>query len=198
MTATRSDQADLAVLVVDELPGPLEQASLLVEAAGHVAVAGATDVAGVTSALAQQRVDALVVALHEDRAHALELIETVAAHSDCPIVLLFDRDDPVLVREALDCGADAYADRETLGSLESALTLAVRRHDEVGGLARQIRNLESGAARRGLIERAKGVVMERHGVDERAAYEMLRRQARSSRTTLAHVAEAVLDARALF
>jgi response regulator NasT len=150
------------------------------------------------SALAQHHLGAMVVAVHEDREHALRLIDVVAARTDCPIVLLFDRDDPTLVSEALDRGADAYADRDTLGSLESAMTLARRRHDEVDGLSQQIRDLEGGAARRALIERAKGVVMERHGVEERTAYEMLRRRARSSRTTVAHVAEAVLDARALF
>jgi response regulator NasT len=198
MTAALPHPADPAILVVDELPEPLEHAVHLVEDAGHQVVAQATDLGGVMSALAQHHVDALVVAMHEDREHALRLIEAVAARCDCPIVLLFDRDDPALVRDALDRGADAYADRETLGSIESALLLARRRHDEVHGLARQIRELEGGAARRALIERAKGVVMERHGVEERAAYEMLRRRARSSRVTLAHVAEAVLDARALF
>jgi AmiR/NasT family two-component response regulator len=198
MAAALPHQADLAVLVVDELPGPLEHASRLVEAAGHHVVAAATDLGGALSALAKHRLDAMVVAMHEDREHALQLIEAVATRSGCAVVLLFDRDDPLLVRDALDRGAAAYADRETLGSLESAMTLARRRQAEVGDLSSQIRDLEGGAARRALIERAKGVVMERHGVEERTAYEMLRRQARSSRTTLAHVAEAVLDARALF
>jgi response regulator NasT len=198
MTMLLPDQEPLAIVVVDELPEPLDEAARLVESAGHHVVGRATDVRGVTAALAQRRADALVVALHEDREHALALVGALAGRTGASVVLLFDEDDPLLVRAALARGADAYADRETLGSLESAIELARYRYNEVHGLAKQIVELEEGAARRALIERAKGVVMERHGVEERAAYEMLRRRARSSRTTLARVAEAVLDARALF
>jgi response regulator NasT len=198
MTASLPDPEPLAIVVVDELPEPLAQAARLVASAGHRVIGTATDVRGVTAVLAQGRADALVVALHEDREHALTLVDALAGRSGAPVVVLFDGDDPPFVRAALARGAEAYADRGTLGSLESALELARHRYNEVHGLARQIVELEEGAARRALIERAKGVVMERHGVEERAAYEMLRRRARSSRTTLARVAEAVLDARALF
>jgi AmiR/NasT family two-component response regulator len=198
MSHSLNEQAHLHVLVVDELAEPLEHAAQLVEGTGHRVVAQATDLGGVTSAMAQHEIDAMVVAMHADREHALRLVEAVAGRSDCPIVLLFDHDDPLLVREALSRGADAYADRETLGSLESAMALAAYHREEVSGLARQIRDLEVSAARRALIERAKGVVMERHGVEERAAYEMLRRQARSARMPLARVAASVLEARALF
>ncbi len=198
MAVSSPYQSTLSVLVVDELPEPLEEAARLVRGAGHRVVARAVEADETADALARHQLDALVVAVHEDREHALRMIETLAARSDCPLVILFDRDDPAFVEQALDLGADAYADRETLGSLESAISLARRRHDEVHDLARQIHELESGGARRALIERAKGVVMERHKVDERAAYEMLRTQARSSRTTLARVAESVLEARTLF
>ena len=190
--------SDLSVLVVDERPERLEEAARLVEGAGHQVVGKAVDTSAMTAALAQHEVDALVVAVHEDRDHALRMVEALSGRSDSPLVLLLDHDDPLLVAEALDRGADAYADRETMGSLESALELARRRHAEVDTLSRQLLALESGATRRAVIERAKGVVMERHGVSERAAYEMMRRQARSSRTTLSRVAEAVLEVRTLF
>jgi hypothetical protein len=50
---------------------------------------------------------------------------------------------------------------------------------------------------RAVVERAKGILMERHDVAEQDAYEMLRRHARDGRQSLLSTAEAVLRARPL-
>ena len=48
-----------------------------------------------------------------------------------------------------------------------------------------------------MIERAKGILMERHGIDERAAFELLREHARSHSRTVVAVAQSVADGHAL-
>jgi AmiR/NasT family two-component response regulator len=48
-----------------------------------------------------------------------------------------------------------------------------------------------------VIERAKGILMERHGVDDREAFELLREQARSTSRPVIEVAQAVLEGHAL-
>ena len=48
-----------------------------------------------------------------------------------------------------------------------------------------------------MIERAKGILMERHGIDDAAAFELLRDHARSSSRRVVEVAQAVLDGHAL-
>ena len=48
-----------------------------------------------------------------------------------------------------------------------------------------------------MIERAKGILMERHSVDERAAFELLRAKARSSSRSVVDLSRAVLDGHAL-
>ena len=50
---------------------------------------------------------------------------------------------------------------------------------------------------RAVVERAKGILMERHDIAEQDAYEMLRRHARDERQSLLSTAEAVLRARPL-
>ena len=44
-----------------------------------------------------------------------------------------------------------------------------------------------------MIERAKGIMMERHGVDERGAFELLRDHARSQSRRVVDVAAAVTE-----
>ena len=53
-------------------------------------------------------------------------------------------------------------------------------------------NLEGAFSRRAVTERAKGILMERHGIDEREAFEILRTEARHSNRELVDIAGAVL------
>jgi AmiR/NasT family two-component response regulator len=190
-------QESLAVVVVDDRPEALDAAVRLLEAAGHRVVARESDVAGVLEAIGRHGAQLAVIAVHENAEHVLVLIERIADTASCPTVLLFDGEDPRLVRDALDRGLDAYAGRTIPESLASAIALARRRFAERAAHRRQVHELETGAQRRALIERAKGVIMERHDVDERQAYDLLRGHARDTRTSLAEVADAVVRARAL-
>ena len=54
-------------------------------------------------------------------------------------------------------------------------------------------DLEGAFGRRAVTERAKGILMERHSVDEPVAFEMLREHARTTNRKLVDVASAVVD-----
>jgi AmiR/NasT family two-component response regulator len=54
-------------------------------------------------------------------------------------------------------------------------------------------DLEGAFGRRALTERAKGILMERHSVDEASAFEMLRDHSRTAKRKLVDVATAVVD-----
>jgi response regulator NasT len=58
-------------------------------------------------------------------------------------------------------------------------------------------DLEGAFGRRATTERAKGILMERHSVDENAAFDMLRAHARATNRKLVDVASAVVDGHAL-
>jgi response regulator NasT len=73
----------------------------------------------------------------------------------------------------------------------------MHRHADRARLTEQVEQLESALQRRGTIERAKGILMERHGVDERQAFELLRQQARRSNRRVVDLAHAVGDGHAL-
>jgi AmiR/NasT family two-component response regulator len=197
MSISRSQPESLAVVVADDHPEALEAAVRLVEAAGHRVVARESDLGAVVEAIGRHDAQLAVIAVHENTERVLDLVERINDTAACPTVLLFDDEDAELVRDALDRGVDAYAGRTTSASLDSAIALARRRFSELEAHGRQIRDLEAGAQRRALLERAKGVIMERHDVDERRAYDLLRTHARDTRTSLAEVADAVVRARAL-
>ena len=73
----------------------------------------------------------------------------------------------------------------------------MRRYRETAHLAEKVEQLEGALERRVVIERAKGILMERHSADEREAFELLRDHARTSSRRVVDVAQSVLDGHAL-
>src|SRR5688572_33504102 len=121
-----------------------------------------------------------MVKLHADDDHALDLIEELIEVGGCPVVALLDGEDPEFVARAAERGIIAYAQPVDEESVRSSLEIAVRRFAELAELGDAVGELEGAIARRATIERAKGILMERHGVSEKEAFEMLRSEARSN------------------
>ena len=81
----------------------------------------------------------------------------------------------------------------TAETVQGALEVAIRRYDDVERLNEEVEQLHGALDRRAVIERAKGILMERHGIDDRQAFELLRSHARSNNRKLVDVARAVSD-----
>jgi response regulator NasT len=194
--APDSGQA-LRLLAADEDEQALERTAALLKRLGHDVAAFAVDVRAVADRVAETDPDAAVVVVHRDDEHALDLIAEIASFASGPVVALLDGEDPDFVRRAAERGVDAVAGRHSEEALQSALELALRRYGDNARLAEQVGQLEGALGRRALIERAKGVLMERHGLDERAAFELLRSHARARNKTVVDVARSVLDGHAL-
>ncbi|HEX8083393.1 MAG TPA: ANTAR domain-containing protein [Solirubrobacteraceae bacterium] len=196
-TEADGSAAALRVLAADEDEQALERTAALLARLGHDVTALAVDVRSVGDRVAETDPDAAVVVVHRDDEHALDLIEEISAYASGPVVALLDGEDASFVRRAAERGVDAVAGRHSEEALQSALELAVRRHADSARLAEQVGQLEGALDRRALIERAKGVLMERHGLDDRAAFELLRSHARARSRTVVDTARAVLDGDAL-
>lgn len=185
------------MLAADEDEVALRRTADLLCALGHQVVSLAVDVAGLGERVAAEDPDAAVVVVHRDDEHALDLISEIASFASGPVIALLEGEDPDFVRRAAERGVDAVAGRHSPEALQSALELGVARYAESARLASQVDQLEGALDRRALIERAKGVLMERHAVDDRAAFEMLRSHARGRNRTVVDVARSVLDGHAL-
>ena len=196
-TEADGSAASLRLLAADEDEQALQRTAELLSGLGHEVASFAVDVGAVAERVAEVDPDAAVVVVHRDDDHALDLIAEIAAFASGPVVALLDGEDPAFVRRAAERGVDAVAGRHSEEALQSALELAVRRYAEAARLSEQVGQLEGALDRRAVIERAKGVLMERHGIDDRAAFELLRSHARARSRTVVDTARAVLDGDAL-
>ena len=181
----------LRVLVADEDKRALDDVAAILQTLGHEVVARATSAEGAAAAIADDRPQIAMVKLHSDDEHALELIEELIDAGGCPVVALLDKEDPEFIAGAAERGIIAYAQPVDEESVRSSLEIAVRRFSELSELGDAVGQLEDAISRRATIERAKGILMERHGVSDREAFEMLRTEARSNNRRVYEVASEV-------
>jgi response regulator NasT len=195
--ADESDTTHLRVLAADENEETLRKTDRLLAGIGHTVIAHAVNVSEAGEVIAREDPDISVVVVHDDDEHALDLIEEICEYARGPLIVLLGRHDAAFVRTAAERGIDAFARRSFEDEVQGAIELAMRRHRERRHLTEQVEQLASALERRGLIERAKGILMERHGVGEREAFELLRQQARRSNQRVVELAHAVAEGHAL-
>jgi AmiR/NasT family two-component response regulator len=187
----------LRILLADEDPGALKVTAGQVRELGHTPTEIAVNLREAAEAIARDDPDLAIVVIYENDEHALDLIEEIDAFSSGPVIALLDGEDPEFVAEAAERGIFAYARQETADSIQGAIEVSMRRWRERHDLAEQVERLENALERRALIERAKGILMERHNVDDRAAFQRVREHARSTNRTVVDVAAAVAEGHAL-
>jgi len=193
----QQDEGQLRLLVADEDQKALARLAEQLERLGHEVTCSAVNLAEATEAIAREDPDASIVLAHDDDEHALDLIDEITAFSRGPVIALTATGDPTFLRRAADRGIAAFARGGDVEEVAAAIQLARRRQREQERLTVKVEQLEHALDRRAVIERAKGILMERHRIDERAAFDRLRTQARSTNRPVVEVARAVAEGHAL-
>ncbi|HVV58949.1 MAG TPA: ANTAR domain-containing protein [Gaiellaceae bacterium] len=183
-------QQSLRVLIANERQERLGTLTDILAGLGHVVVAAGVDVEQIGAATRQEHPDVALVALGDSSEHALEHISNIVREAACPVIALLHTRDATFVNEASKRGIFAHVTDGDPGELQSTLDIALRRFAEY-------HNLEGAFARRAMIERAKGILMATHDVDDQQAFEMLRSHSQHTGTKLLDLAEAVVHSHRL-
>ena len=184
------DTEHLRVLIANERKDRLALVAPIVAALGHEVIASEIDVDDIGAVTARERPDVALVGLGESSEHALGLIDKIVHEAACPVILLIHAPDPAFVKEASKRGIFAYITDAEAKDWQSSIDIVLRRFTEY-------HDLEGAFGRRAVIERAKGILMERHSIHEQPAFEMLRDTARHNSRKLVDVATDVVDSHAL-
>lgn len=179
----------LRVLVSDGPGVRLDEVTRTVAALGHDVIARESSLPDVARITAAERPDVALVIVHEATNRALQLIGRIVHEAACPVIAVLDVQDRDFINEAAKRGIFAYiADGHDPQEMQSAIDIVLCRFAEY-------HDLEAAFARRAVIERAKGILMERHDIDEESAFGMLRDEARRSHRKVVDLAEAVIVGR---
>jgi AmiR/NasT family two-component response regulator len=181
-----SERKHLRVLIANERKDRLALVAPIVVALGHEVIAREIEVEDVGEITARERPDVALVGLGRSSQHALDLIDRIVQEAACPVIVLLHAPDPDFVREASKRGVFAHITDADASDWQGSIDIVLRRFAEY-------HDLEGAFGRRALTERAKGILMERHSVDEASAFEMLREHSRTANRKLVDVATAVVD-----
>ncbi len=180
------DTEHLRVLIANERKDRLGLVAAIVIELGHEVIAREIEVADVGGVTARERPDVALVGLGDSSDHALEMIDKIVHEATCPVIVLLHARDPEFVKEASKRGVFAHISDADVEDWQSSIDIVLRRFAE-------FHDLEGAFGRRALTERAKGILMERHTIDDAAAFEMLRERSRVDNRKLIDLATAIVD-----
>jgi AmiR/NasT family two-component response regulator len=187
----------LRVLIADEDKEALHQLASVLERLGHEVTPYVVSVAEAIELIGTEDPDLAIVVVHRDDEHALALIQETVEYASGPVIAQTRDGDVEFVARAAERGISAWIESTSPEIVQGAIEVAMRRYEETDRLQVKVDQLESALDRRAVIERAKGILMERHGLDERAAFELMRDHARGQSRRVVDVALAVTEGHAL-
>src|SRR5574343_296880 len=147
-----------------------------------------------TERLAQLQADLVIVDAESDARDALEHVVMATRDERRPIVMFTSDEDTSHVHEAVAAGVTAYiVDGLAPERIRPILTVAIARFRHQEALLAELDNARGELQERKLIERAKGLLMQRQGLSEPEAYAKLRKAAMNKSVKLADIAQQMID-----
>ena len=145
--------------------------------------------------LAQLQPDMIIIDAESEARDSLEHVVMATRDARRPIVLFTNDNDTTHVKDAVAAGVSAYIvaglspDR-----IRPILDVAMARFEHEQGLRRELAHARGELQDRKVIDRAKGLLMQRQGLTEEAAFAKLRKAAMDKGLRLGEVAQRMLDA----
>ena len=142
---------------------------------------------------ASARPDLAILDVKMPKLDGIEAARRILAERPIPIVMLTAYDQDELVARAVEAGVFGYLVKPFRESdLLPAIHAARARHAELEALRGEAESLAEALATRKVVERAKGLLMEREKISEQDAFARLRRASQSSNRPMKIVAEALI------
>ena len=165
----------------------------LLERAGYDVVAEARDGEEAVELARSAEPELALLDVKMPKLDGIDAARRILEERPIPIVMVTAYGESELVARAVEAGVFGYLVkpfRET--DLLPAIRTARARHEELVALREEADSLAEALAARKAIERAKGLLMEREGLTEQAAFARLRKASQISGRPLKVVADALI------
>jgi response regulator NasT len=182
----------------DEQAQAIEERSRLLRIglleAGYSLVATLPADVFLTERLAQLQADMVIVDAESDARDALEHVVMATRDERRPIVMFTNDSDTRPMNEAVAAGVTAYIVAGLSPErIHPILTVALARFKHEQALLAELDSVRLELSDRKLIDRAKGLLMQRQGLNEQAAYARMRKTAMNKGVKLAEIAKQMLE-----
>lgn len=190
----RDGSAMLKVMLVDDDPG---RGAILRQAltdAGYAVFNCPLRGVNLLAALQRSGADVIIVDMDVPDRDTLESVRHISRDFPRPVVMYAESADADIMRQAVQAGVSAYVvDDINPRRVKPILEVAVARFKEFQALRDELEKTRNTLAERKVVDRAKGILMKKRGMDEETAYQALRKLAMDRNQRLADVARTVVD-----
>jgi response regulator NasT len=189
----------LRIAVADDEIDMREYLQTILPCFGHTVVAAAATGSELIEKCRETRPDLVITDIKMPDLDGIDAARQIYKDSPVPVILVSAYHDQELVERAGEDHVLAFLVKPIKqADLEPAIAIAIRRFEQFQALSREAANLRQALEDRKLIERAKGLLMKRAGLDEHEAFRRLQRLASERNRKLVEVATMILTAEEAF
>lgn len=187
------DASPLRLLLVSDTERPMYQLRAALEQAGYQVIAQADGAAQLLAQVEAQRPDIVIVDTESPSRDTLEQLALMEQAAPRPVVMFAEHGELPCIQAAVRAGVTAYiVDHVTPQRLAPIIDMARVKFEEDAALKKKLADMERQLADRKLIERAKGMLMQRRRLSEEQAYALLRSEAMKSGLRLAELSRQLI------
>lgn len=189
----------LRIAVADDEPDMRDFFQKVLAHLGHEVVAVAETGADLVRLCSEQQPDLIITDIVMPEMDGLDALREICSERPFPAILVSAHHDDEHVQRALKEQVLAYLVKPIKrDDLEPAIALAFQRFREFEAMHQQAANLQQALEDRKLIERAKGILMKRTGLDEPSAFRRLQKLSSDRNRKMVEVARSLIEAEEVF
>jgi two-component system, response regulator / RNA-binding antiterminator len=185
----------IRVLIVDQ---NMVRASILEDGlreAGYRDVVVVRDMQNLLRRIVDEEPDVILIDLENPNRDVLEQMFQVSRVVHRPVAMFVDSSDASTIEEAINAGVGTYVvDGLRKERVKSIVDTTISRFKAFNRLREELLDTRKQLEERKLIDRAKGILMKERGIDEEAAYVMMRKAAMTDNLRIAQVAQSIITA----
>lgn len=184
----------LGIMLVDDQPERTEMVSRQLRAAGYRLLVQLTSAEGLLQQVDAHRPDIVLIDIESPDRDILESLTIINRQNPTPVAMFSARGGSDFIGRAVEAGVSAYmAEGMSAERVTPAIEIAMAQFRSFQQLRQSLERTQKQLQERKTIERAKGLLMARKGLDEDAAHRTLRNIAMNSNSTMLAVAEQIIN-----
>jgi two-component system, response regulator / RNA-binding antiterminator len=167
-------------------------------ASGDHAITVIAEETGLARRIADQKPDIVLIDVADPSRDVLEELALASGPLERPVAMFVDRSDEQMTRAAIEAGMSAYVvDGLQPERIKPILDAAIARFHMFQKMRAELQATKAALEDRKIIDRAKTILMKARGIDEEAAYALLRKTAMDQKRRVADIASQLVMAAGL-
>lgn len=167
----------------------------MLEEAGHTVVGEAVNGQKAVELAKKYRPDLVIMDVKMPNMDGITAAKLISTEKLAPVLLLTAFSQKEIVEKAKESGVLAYLVKPVKeANLFPAIEIALSRFGEMQELEKELEDLKHSLETRKILDRAKGILMDAHHLNESEAFRRIQQYSMAKRISIREVAEAIIHA----